>query len=768
MRKPLFWIGIRESEITDCNHLFSGSITIFGTGKNGNRSFDHSTGYRFDYNQDNEHWTAFVKIQLQDIYQKYPDAQFMLYYPDEYDVYGNELTQRLICQNESDLINLLEDKHRTRKWLSSCVPVCPYIICLGKEIDYDTLCQKFPHHTEFVAQEAYSCGGSGTYFVASPKDYDKNILGENAYSFSPYIENSISPNIHIIIYDDEVLLLPPSVQLFSSGDERFQYHGADYVMFTHLPENITQSVYKYAHLIGERLRFAGYRGICGIDFLCKEAEVYFMEINARFQSSSFLINRAFHDASVACSVQELHRDAFLHSTCSYHPLDLSVKYSFWGYAYDPRLHQQLYYIHSLHVSCDDKDVICMDDNLDWNMRLEKGTYLFKSVFRGNIAALSPDFTCRIHSNIEIEKQLQTSLPWNNNDAVQWKIMLLNHGTRISENAIKEAAKQGELNYEEFSAVDIQINGEICVNVPYMANRSQISPFEIDITLEGNYILCYLGEYLTNITLRYRDQLSFNTTKRGIPFDAIGYLGNDRLRIFHRLGCFFKDNHCGCKFCDVESTDEILCFEDIKEVLNAYKDNENVHHYLVGGGSNNYSSNFGNILKIVKYIKTLSNKSIYLMSLPPYDVQILTSLKQNGVTEVAFNLEIFDRSLAQKYMPGKGKLSLELYKNAFEKSVSLWGNTGNVRTIFVVGLEPKESLLKGVAYVSKLGVSPILSLFKPLADTPLAHLLAPSDKEIYEIYINALRICKENNVELGPACHYCEDNTLKVSLLINDN
>lgn len=259
MTRPLFWIGIRESEIMDCNHLFTGSITIFGTGENGNRSFDHSTGYRFDYNHEHEQWIAFVKVQLQDIYRKYPDAQFMLYYPDEYNAYGNGLSQRLICQNEDDLINLLEDKHRTRKWLSSCVPVCPYIISLGKEINYDTLCEKFPYYTEFVAQEAYSCGGSGTYFVASPKDFEKNILRENAYSFSPYIENSVSPNIHIIIYDDEVLLLPPSVQLFSSGDERFHYHGADYVMFTHLPENIVHSVYRYARLIGERLRYAGYR-----------------------------------------------------------------------------------------------------------------------------------------------------------------------------------------------------------------------------------------------------------------------------------------------------------------------------------------------------------------------------------------------------------------------------------------------------------------------------------------------------------------------------
>ncbi len=768
MNRPLFWIGIRESEITDCAHLFTGSITIFGTDKNGNHSFDHSTGYRFDYNQDNDQWIAFVKIQLQDIFQKYPDAQFILYYPGEYNVYGNELSQRLICQNEYDLIELLEDKHRTRKWLSSCVPVCPYIVSLGKELDYDTLCRKFPQYTEFVVQEAYSCGGSGTYFVASSKDYGKNILGEIAYSFSPYIKNSVSPNIHIIIYNDEVLLLPPSVQLFSSGEERFHYHGADYVMFTQLPESTIQKVYQYARLIGERLRFSGYRGVCGIDFLCENTEVYFMEINARFQSSSFLINRAFRDASIACSVQELHRDAFLHRTCSYHPLGISVEYSFWGYSYDPRLHQQLQYTHAIHVSCNDGEVICIDDNLDWNMRLEKGTYLFKSVFHGNIAALSPDFTCRIHSNIEIKKQLKTSSSWNSNDAIQWKIMLLNHGVRISEQAIKEAEKRGGLNYEEFAAVDIHVNKEIYVNAPYMANRSQISPFEIDITSQGKFILCYQGEFLTNIDLRYQDNLSLKTTKGGIPFDVIGYLGNDRLRIFHRLGCFFKDNHCGCKFCDVESTDEILCFEDIKEVLDAYKDNEDIRHYLVGGGSNTLFSDFSHILTIVQYMKTLSNKSIYLMALPPYDIQILTYLKQAGVTEIAFNLEIFDRNLAQMYMPGKGKIPLGIYEKAFEKAISLWGNTGNVRTIFVVGLESKQSLLEGIEYVSKLGVSPILSLFKPITGTPLAHLLAPSDKEIYEIYINALRICKKNNVELGPACHCCEDNTLKVSLLINDS
>ena len=37
MQNPLYWIGIRESEIEDVCNLFDGSITIFGSGQDGNR-----------------------------------------------------------------------------------------------------------------------------------------------------------------------------------------------------------------------------------------------------------------------------------------------------------------------------------------------------------------------------------------------------------------------------------------------------------------------------------------------------------------------------------------------------------------------------------------------------------------------------------------------------------------------------------------------------------------------------------------------------------
>lgn len=151
-----------------------------------------------------------------------------------------------------------------------------------------------------------------------------------------------------------------------------------------------------------------------------------------------------------------------------------------------------------------------------------------------------------------------------------------------------------------------------------------------------------------------------------------------------------------------------------------------------------------------------------MSLPPINTSILLKLKEAGITEVSFNLEVFDRKLAVQYMPGKGNIPLTTYEAAFSESVRLWGRSGNVRTIFIIGLEPKESLLNGIEWVCKLGVSPILVLFKPIEGTPLSHMIAPSDKDILEIYEHALEICYKYNISMGPACHYCEDNTLKTS------
>ena len=111
------------------------------------------------------------------------------------------------------------------------------------------------------------------------------------------------------------------------------------------------------------------------------------------------------------------------------------------------------------------------------------------------------------------------------------------------------------------------------------------------------------------------------------------------------------------------------------------------------------------------------------------------------------------------MPGKGLIPVKRYMDAFAEAVSLCGRKGAVRTAFVVGLEPDRSLLAGVEAVCRIGVSPILSPFRPLDGTPMADYAPPSLDTLLSITEKAHEIAVQNGLELGPQCPECRNNVL---------
>ena len=83
MKHPLYWIGIRQSELWDTQNLFSGSITIFGPNQNEHRTFEHTWHVRHDYNQDSDEWVDFVTHSAEEILRQEPNCRFMLYAPED-------------------------------------------------------------------------------------------------------------------------------------------------------------------------------------------------------------------------------------------------------------------------------------------------------------------------------------------------------------------------------------------------------------------------------------------------------------------------------------------------------------------------------------------------------------------------------------------------------------------------------------------------------------------------------------------------------------
>lgn len=753
----LYWIGTRESEIYHTGDFFKGSITIFGSNKNNNYAFDKTYSWRFNYNLDNLELVKFINITASKILVEDPNAKFMFYFPEEMNEYCEKIKKNTVCQNAFELLNLLEDKIYCKLWLGKSVNLLPFITMTGKELFNSNLSSIFEGYDEFVIQSAFSCGGFGTrLYSINDECINKNTL----YMVTPYIKENIPINVHVIVYDEEILYMPPSVQIISLTDNMFLYRGADFVAYERISSETKCAVHDQVEVIAKKLQHCGYRGVCGIDLLYNFTDncVYYSEINARFQSSTFILNKVLEINDV--SIQNLHYEAFCRKNCSYKAkLDICVPYSFYGYQYKQKLDKQLKFVHSAFIK---NNFEVYDDELNWEYRLEDYTYLFKTVFHQSIVSWEPNRKIRVPENITINYIDFCNM--EDKEYFTWlKIALLNQGVSILPDALNYIESHNKINYKEFGAVDIKLANNLYINAPFQNRLSEISPFTIEMFSRYTYGLCYYGSKLIEISLRAEDSLSSKQTANGVPYENIAYLGNDRLRIYHRSGCYFKSINRGCCFCDIDNLECAFNMEDIKEVLDAYQNCSQIKHFLIGGGSEIPSSNFSSIIEISTYINRVYKKPIYLMSLPPASLDILKQLYAAGITEVAFNIEIYNRTLATKYMPGKGKLSIKQYFTTLEHAVQIWGNHGAVRSIFIIGLEPQESLLEGIEEVCKRGISPILSLFKPIAGTTLEYIVPFTNAEVKKIYDQILKICEKYNVELGPQCPCCEDNTLKITL-----
>ena len=147
--------------------------------------------------------------------------------------------------------------------------------------------------------------------------------------------------------------------------------------------------------------------------------------------------------------------------------------------------------------------------------------------------------------------------------------------------------------------------------------------------------------------------------------------------------------------------------------------------------------------------------------PPENLNILKEYYEAGVTEIGFNIELFDQNTALKYMPGKGKITRQEYFKALEEAVKYWGRTGKVRSLIIVGLESENYLLQGIQELCKIGVMPILSVFRPIPGTDTENIVPPSNHFLRNIYRKGTMICNEFSLHLGPECPSCQNNTLSL-------
>lgn len=749
----LYYIGIRNS---DCNNqitkklinetFFRGSINMFpGTGA--------QFPLRPNQNIDGKFFLPYIENQMIKLIQELKDEipQFMFYNPSMAYRLPSDLRKYVICLNDKILLNTLNDKILCKTWLSNNgINIIGFKTMLGQELISSSY-KDISYAKTCVIQSNYGGGGIGTYLLQEEnfeqyKEY-LNPLGQ--YMISSYIDNSISVNTHIFISDKQTILSPGSIQIIEIVDNQLCYRGADFIAFKNIKKSCKEKIRDESIKIANLLRNKGYRGVAGIDFIIsQDDDIYCSEINTRFQASSILLDlylSKINDKGLAHSVYELNMQAFNGAIKSDLCFDDDIGYSCYYYYDDGKPID--YYCQKAELL--EKYAVRLDtDGFAYhNENTDKNSYLFRAIFNHQICAISPDNTLWINDNIVVEDEPK--------DLFSLKIALLNQGVRI-ENA-KDDIKKGV-----YESVDIELknmftdNNYIDINCAIGINLSQYSPYVLDCK---DFNLEYYGKKMGvfKIEKDLPDEISELSKK-------IIYKSTDRIRIKMVKGCEFKNYGIGCEFCDVPFSDMKFTLSDIKTALEELKNScIEFRHILIGGGTCLSPNIWEEIVELAKFIKEdsyLNTKPISLMSVLPSSEIILRKLKDSGIEEVAFNLEIANENLAKELMPGKYK-SKEFFYNIMKTALNIFGEN-NVRSAMIVGIDKKEDLINEIRYMTEYGIMPCLSALRALPNANAKFVINPSNKYLANIYNEckmAISNCNSNINKLGPPCKRCCNNML---------
>jgi hypothetical protein len=559
--------------------------------------------------------------------------------------------------------------------------------------------------------------------------------------------------------------------MIKDGD-RLLYRGADYVTYNSLDNDLKETFEANTMKLCTEIKKTGYRGVLGVDAMIVDDEILMLEVNNRFQASTVALNCALEEHGLK-SVQEMNYESFTQKKPSINRdilRKLEINYSCFAFIRENNISYKKHVDHILKMAKNSpriKDILLDGYGYEYKF-IEDEAYLFRVIFNTNITSITVNKTVRLHANI-----LAPSEKWycdiiKKEDFIKLKIALINQGVIISENAKAYLQQNGGMRPGVYYAVDITIDGKYVVNSPLYVKFAELSPFIIDHQDDG-LKLYYYGIELYSVKIDLADKIAEKMTFSGIPVSRICILATDRLRIQNCSFCTFKEHHVPCKFCEVQYAETKFSDDDILEALDMYFNNEPIsfRHVLIGGLSNDIGQEKKSILKICNYIRKKYDIPIYLMCLPPKNLLDIDDYISAGVTEFGFNIEVFRRDIAKQLMPGKGSISISQYYSALKYAAEAIGKNGEVRSALIVGLEGQDTLLEGIENLCKLGIAPILSVFRPIPNTEMENVIPPDNEWLYEVYIKAKVICQNYGLDLGPQCAYCQNNTLSLKMIEGD-
>ena len=315
-----------------------------------------------------------------------------------------------------------------------------------------------------------------------------------------------------------------------------------------------------------------------------------------------------------------------------------------------------------------------------------------------------------------------------------------------------------------SGLEAILPGGLWTNVPVSEPFAQRSPYTLHRGGEGRYWVRRDGEPVAPIELSPRPGWYDERLPSGKPMTRIGTLQGTYLGIYQAKVCEYwtqKPTKVNCKFCSVglnlgvDDADE-KSVDEVMRVVRAAREGSGITYVDFNTGHYDGDVYLDILEPYIRRIKAETGLLVGVQTPPHRNLTRYDELREMGVNRVSFCFEIFDPVLFREICPGKHEeYGLDFYLEAIRYCANLgakgprhepWITNGEI----IAGLEPPESSIAAIDWITSVGAIPTVCVFRPLVGTDLADADPPRTEDLVPVFRRLYEACMEAGLPIGCA------------------
>jgi hypothetical protein len=314
-----------------------------------------------------------------------------------------------------------------------------------------------------------------------------------------------------------------------------------------------------------------------------------------------------------------------------------------------------------------------------------------------------------------------------------------------------------------SGLEIILPGDLWTNVPVTEGFARSSRYALHRD-NGRYVLLRDDDVIAEVKLAPRPSWYDKLTTTGKKMTRIGTLQGTYLAIYPARVCDYwvrKPDKTNCRFCSVGlnlgvDDDVVKSVDEVMEVVHAARAESKITYVDFNTGHYDGDTYLDILEPYITRIKKETGLMIGVQTPPHPDLSRYNRLRAMGVNRVSFCFEIYDRERFREVCPGKhAQYGMDRYLDAIRYCANLkdegpatepWVVNGEI----IAGLEPPESSIRAINWVTSVGAIPTVCVFRPLAGTDYAKMPPPDPEPLVPVFARLYEACMEAGLPIGCA------------------